>query len=505
MELNERLTQLGEILVALSANPIPSQQFQLLADYSNLVLPFDFLAICLVDADQRGYWIHSLVGQPTGAGFVRLFSFDEGITGQVIRHNRRQVTENLYEHPAATADLEGILHQAGWRAAVVVPLRQEENVLGALYFAAQPPQQYHTEDVQIANLLAAGLSAALANTRLYQALADERSTLAAVLRSTQDAVVMINDQGTILLLNPAAGKKLGVEPVTAVGHPLTQVIQNEPLLKLFTNPQNQRVEITLPDASIAQVELVQVESDYGELIGWAAILRDITLLKQLEQMKNEFVNTVSHDLKNPISTIRLAADLLPQAGSLNEQQLNIQQRITETAVYMNELVTDLLDLSKIEARFDMEITPLDIAQLAQEVIQNLLPSAEKKTQHLNSHLPVTLLVLGNRNRLRQVLVNLIGNSIKYTPPGGTIQVNMSRQAGQALVQIQDDGIGIPPADLPFVFDKFYRVRNEHTRHIKGTGLGLAISKSIIEANNGRIWAESTPGNGSTFLFTLPLA
>lgn len=505
MELNERLTQLSEILVALTATPIPSQQFQLLADYSSLVLPFDFLAICLVDADQQGYWVHPLVGQPAKISITRLFSVTEGIVGQVIRHNRRQVTENLHQHPAATADLEGSFNLSGWDAALVVPLRQEENVLGALYFAARPPQQYQAEDVQIANLLAAGLSAALANTRLYQALADERSTLAAVLRSTQDAVVMVNNQGTILLLNPAAGKKLGVEPVTAVGHPLTQVIQNGPLLELFTHPQNQIVEITLPDASIAQVELVQVESDYGELIGWAAILRDITLLKQLEQMKNEFVNTVSHDLKNPISTIQLAADLLPQAGNLNEQQHNIQQRITETAVYMNELVTDLLDLGKIEARFDMEITPLDITQLTQEVIQNLLPSAEKKTQHLGSHLPAAFLVLGNRNRLRQVLANLIGNSIKYTPPGGTIRVDITRETEQALIRIQDNGIGIPPADLPFVFDKFYRVRNEHTRYIKGTGLGLAISKSIIEASNGRIWAESTPGNGSTFLFTLPLA
>lgn len=502
MTLSERLTQVGEILVALSSTPIPSQQFQTLADYVNLVIPCDFLAICLQDLDIQGYLVHVLVGD-----FVspRLFSPDEGIPGQVIQSNRSILVDDLLAHPAKTADLEGLCIQQGLQTALVTPLRQEKKAIGALFFAAYAPTRYNTEDAQIGNLLAAGLSAVLENSRLYQALADERSTMAAVLRSVGDAVLMVNEQNIVLLVNPAAGKMLQLDPITAVGQPLPSITPNLAILELFAQCKPDVTEVQLPHGSIAQASLVPVVSDYGEAIGWAAIFRDITLFKQLEQMKNDFVNTVSHDLKNPISTILLSANLMDKVGTLNERQLDLQGRVTETANYMNELVSDLLDLGKIEAGFDMEIALFDVVQVVQSVLLAIQPNIERKNHQLFADLSPELLILGNKNRIRQVLTNIIGNAVKYTPEGGTIWVTVEAEPTQAVIQVQDDGIGIPATDLPYIFDKFYRVRNENTKNIKGTGLGLAITKSIVEANNGRIWAESIPGKGTTFTVTFPLA
>lgn len=502
MTLSERLTQVGEILVALSSTPIPSQQFQTLADYVNLVIPCDFLAICLQDLDEQGYLVHSLVGDFI---FPRLFALNEGIPGLVIQSNRYILADDLQVHPAAMADLEGVCTQWGLQSALATPLRQEKKAIGALFFAAHTPTRYTAEDVQIGNLLAAGLSAVLETSRLYQALADERSTMAAVLRSVEDAVLMVNEQNTVLLVNPAAGHMLQLDPITAVGQPLSSIATNSAILQLFAQRKPEVTEVQLPTGNIAQASLVPVVSDYGEAIGWAAIFRDITLFKQLEQMKNDFVNTVSHDLKNPISTILLSAGLLEKVGDLNERQLDLQGRVMETANYMNELVSDLLDLGKIEAGFDMEFAPFDLVQVMQSVLVALQPNVERRKQQIFSDIPVKLLIVGNRNRIRQVLTNIIGNAVKYTPDGGTIWITLKVESAQAVLQVQDNGIGIPATDLPYIFDKFYRVRDEKTKNIKGTGLGLAITKSIVEANNGRIWAESTPGKGTLFTVTLPLA
>jgi signal transduction histidine kinase len=253
-------------------------------------------------------------------------------------------------------------------------------------------------------------------------------------------------------------------------------------------------------------------------VGWAAVFHDITLLKQLAQMKTTFVNTVSHDLKNPIGTILLSADLLPRMAPLTPQQEDLRGRIVNTANYMNQLVSDLLDLGKLEVGIANNMEPLNLTALVEEAMSSLSMQVQEKQMDLRLHLPATMPVMGDRGRLLQVLVNLISNAVKYTPARGQVVIKMIPGAtgpitvpaeGDAAAQkfvtlaVQDNGIGIPAADLPFIFDEFYRVQNQATENIKGTGLGLAIVKRIVEAHGGYIWAESVEGKGSTFSFFLP--
>jgi two-component system, OmpR family, phosphate regulon sensor histidine kinase PhoR len=517
MNFNERLAYLGELLITLSGSPVPSHQFQALADYAHNVIPCDYLAICLIEPDQNGYRIHSLQGTAGGAIPSQPFTLEEGLVGHVLQRNRSVIATNLATDNRGSADVEGVASRLGLCSALVTPLRQGDTALGAIYFASCQSDVYGHEELQLADLLSSGLSASLETTRLYQALLDERSTLAAVLSSSRDAVLVVNPQGTILLANPAVSDMLGLDAAAITGQSLYEAVDNPAVHHLFNRAEPGIVELQLVNGRTTQASLTPVTTAFGERVGWAATFRDITVLKQLEQMKNEFVSIVSHDLKNPISSITLAANLLAKAGELNQEQEEIRRRLLETAEYMNELVSDLLDLGKIEAGLDMKREPFDLSRQVVDVMEQLLPQIEARQQELRLSIPEEVTAVGHPDRIKQALLNLVGNAIKYTPPKGRIEIMVAEapasqypQAAAAtsdrliVVRVTDNGIGIPADSLPFLFDKFYRVRNAQTESIQGTGLGLAITRSIIETHDGRIWVESVEGQGSSFVFYLPI-
>ena len=526
--LEQRLANLSDLLVALLSSPVPSDQFQYLADNARKVIACDYLAICLLDPDdpdgESAYRVHSLLGFAGGAIPQRRFKIDEGIVGYVIQSMAPYLSDDLTTDKYSSPDLEGIVGKLGIVKGLVAPLHQDDRPLGALFFAAQPATQYDAQDLEIALRLANGLSGALENSRIYQLLADDRSTLEAVLRSTQDAVLLVNIQGRVLMSNPAVRDMFNLNEAELIGRSLHETVDNRDLIRLFASGESGVVEVPLTDGRTTQASLAPVGTSYGEQIGWAAVFRDISVLKQLEQMKNDFVNTVSHDLKNPISTILLAANLIKRLGPLEEGQVQMHDRIVGTANYMNELVSDLLDLGRITAGLDMDTEPINLIELVEDVLATLTVQLEEKGHHLNLHLSDSAIVLGDEARLKQVLLNLVGNAIKYTPDKGQITISVTtaeasnlvennqgieemsarlEQESLVVIRVQDNGFGIPAVDVPHIFDRFFRVQSDDTTDIKGTGLGLAIAKSIVEAHDGRIWVESEQGRGSTFAFYLP--
>jgi signal transduction histidine kinase len=197
--------------------------------------------------------------------------------------------------------------------------------------------------------------------------------------------------------------------------------------------------------------------------------------------------------------------MLHRTGPLASEQLEALTQIRETADYMGELVGDLLELGRIEAGLGLSVSQVDIVKLVRAVVGDLYSQIEAASLTIALEGAERVTVSGDRERLRQVLVNLLDNAVKYTPAGGEIVVSVEESGVRAIIRIADTGLGIPEASLPHIFDKFYRVRSAATAGISGTGLGLAIARSIVEAHDGRMWVESAEGEGSTFAFAMPLA
>jgi two-component system NtrC family sensor kinase len=238
-------------------------------------------------------------------------------------------------------------------------------------------------------------------------------------------------------------------------------------------------------------------------VGQAIVMQDITHLKELDRIKSEFVTTVSHDLRSPLTAILGYVELIERAGPVTEQQQDFIRRVQMSVQQMTQLVTAMLDLGRIEAGLDAAKENARLGALASYAIENLRALAEAKELKLEVDLPTDLpMVTGVPLRLRQLVTNLVDNAIKYTPAGGTVRVRAESDDGQVVLQVSDTGPGIPAADQPYLFDKFFRASNVPKDAI-GTGLGLSIVKSIVDSHGGRIWVDSTLGEGTTFTVVLP--
>jgi len=325
----------------------------------------------------------------------------------------------------------------------------------------------------------------------------------AVLQAAQDVIVVVDEENNVLLCNAAARAVLNLGELVRLRRPVAETIPHPALLSMFSQiretGQEIRSEVPLDDGRTFNAQLTPVPG-----VGCVLVMQDITHLKEMDRVKSEFVTAVSHDLRTPLTTIQGYIELLPRAGSLTEQQEEFIQHVHRSLDTITELVNNLLDSDRLEAGLDLEMLPCDLLKVIEKAIEDFRPQVEQRKQELRWDLPETLpLVLGNRHRLRQVLDNLLTNALKYTQQGGWIAVSALEDNGHVVVHVADNGIGILPAQQPYIFDKFYRVESEETLRITGTGLGLSIVKTVVEKHNGRVWVESKAGVGSTFSFVLP--
>jgi signal transduction histidine kinase len=238
--------------------------------------------------------------------------------------------------------------------------------------------------------------------------------------------------------------------------------------------------------------------------GFVVVLHDISRFKELEKVKDEFIATASHDLRTPITSVNGFSHLMRQAGPLNEMQSDFLTRIQDAAVHMGRLVENMLNLAKMDLGQELKREKVDLSQLLTKVADEFKPHAQAKGQTLAlEQTAAGSLVSGDELQLLQALRNLIGNAIKYTPQDGVVTIRLEQKDGRSLIKIRDTGYGIPAASLPFIFNRFYRVRNNGHSEVEGNGLGLAIVKSIIEQHEGEVTVESEPGVGSCFTVSLP--
>lgn len=334
-------------------------------------------------------------------------------------------------------------------------------------------------------------------------LLEEKNKLAAVLAHMADGVLMMDTRGHLLVMNPSAVEMLrgtapGDQPVQPLREGLARALQSRDELS---------EEIPLHDGRIARAIYSPVRAEHGEVIGYVIILHDITELRRLAELKTEFVSDVSHELKTPLASIKGLAEILLDGALQEKDGQRFLVSIGREVDRMARLVKDLLNLSKIESGVvKMDARPFDLGGLIAEVVDDVHARAQGNRVAIEVAVNGPAWASGDRDRLEQVVVNLLDNALRYSPSESAIRVDVRREGDMWRVDVKDAGIGIPSRDLERIFQRFYRVDKARSRDKGGTGLGLAIARQIIDRLGGRIWASSEgEGKGSVFSFTLPVA
>lgn len=337
--------------------------------------------------------------------------------------------------------------------------------------------------------------------------------LETVLNYMPSGVLLLNSRGEIILANPAAETILGITEANYLGRHNLEVIRNYHLNERAKETLNSGDLIT-GDLKLLYPEEREIRAYYAPLPlekaaqGVLVVLHDITALRRLERMRTDFVANASHELRTPLTAIKGFAETLLD-GALADPQTSRKfvSIIDQEAERLIRLVEDLLDLAKLEAeKMEMEKRPLSLSSLVAEVVLELQPRMHKGGLTLEVDVSPDLpQILGDSGWLHQVLLNLLDNSIKYTPSGGRIKVGAWLEGNEIKVEVDDTGVGIPQKDLPRIFERFYRVDKARSRQLGGTGLGLSIVKHVIEKHGGKIGIKSEEGKGTKVWFTLPLA
>jgi two-component system phosphate regulon sensor histidine kinase PhoR len=338
-------------------------------------------------------------------------------------------------------------------------------------------------------------------------LRQEQAKATAILDGMIEGVIAVDGRDVILLLNARARSMFGLEATRGEGKPFLEVIRNTELREAFREARaasegsvsNREVRLVSPVNRRVEVNAVPLR--LGHEVGVVMVLHDVTELRRLEQVRTEFVANVSHELRTPLTAIQGYLETL-LTGALEEREnarrfLEIVFRHTER---LGRLLNDLTDLSNIElGRVSLKLAPTRLDEAVDAVMAIMSAKAQSGRVALRSQLPRDLPpVLADRDRLVQILLNLVDNAVKYTPEGGRVTVRAQEPAeGHIEIDVVDTGIGIPPADLPRITERFYRVDKARSRELGGTGLGLAIVKHLVFAHNGLLRIESEPGRGTT--------
>ena len=443
-----------------------------------------------------------------GEGSNLYSSLDEQILA-LTRQQERLVQPNT-NRPRLLNFARGIARP---ESLIAIALRHENLYYGTLWVAYEKSHSFSEEEVRFIVTLASQATLAAANTRLFLNAEVGRQRLAAILASSPDPVLVTDQRDRLLLANPAAWQALEVSPASAIlssadeGQPTEQIISQSELLEMLrsSNTEKQTQEVTLPDGRVYLATATSVLAE-GQRVGRVCVMRDVTHFKELDALKSDFVATVSHDLRSPLTLMRGYATMLEMVGQLNEQQVGYVRKIVDGVESMARLVNNLLDLGRIDAGVGLQLEMIPVHDVIERVVNSLQLQAAQKHITLTYEFPQQTIPLieGDQALLQQALHNLVENAIKYTRAEGKVHVSVNVHASEMAFEICDNGIGVSPMDLPRLFEKFYRGAQQAAREQRGTGLGLAIVKSIAERHGGAVRAESQLGKGSTFTLTIPL-
>jgi PAS domain S-box-containing protein len=459
----------------------------------------------------------------------------EGLAGWVVQNREAVLVGDLHLDSRWVRSSTGQDH----RSSIVAPLLVGEDVIGVLMIFHRVEAFFGAEILNLVKAIASQVAVAINNAHLYELIRDQAERLGSMLRKEQeeasrsqaileavaDGVLVTGGDNTITFANTSIERILSVRADNMLGQALESfggLFGNaaewmETIRRWSEEPSSHEQgdtyaqQLELETGRIALIHLAPVIFQ-NDFLGTVSIFRDITHEVEVDRLKSEFVATVSHELRTPMTSIKGYADILLMgaAGAFNENQAHFLQIIKNNAERLNVLVNDLLDISRIESgRVTLTPQPIDLRDMAEDVLGEMLRRSQddNKPMALSLDAPKDLpRVLGDPERVRQIIVNLMDNAYHYTPENGTIKIHMQILNGKEIqVDVEDNGVGIPVQDQSRIFERFHRGEHPLVLATPGTGLGLPIVRQLVEMHNGRIWMNSRgiPGEGSVFSFTLP--
>jgi signal transduction histidine kinase len=279
------------------------------------------------------------------------------------------------------------------------------------------------------------------------------------------------------------------------------VLDDTELLAVYTEAIKLRETVT-QEVQMPNGRTYSAHLSFRPNLGCIIVLQDITEAKETDQLKNELIATVSHDLKQPLTVMQGYLELLTMSTQMEGRPLEYVRSAQRSISNMRGLIDDLLSLAKIESGIQLNMRPLDLKSILVRCISDLEGATEAKSISVTLDVPEGMMVQGDHLSLGQIFNNLIGNAVKYTPPEGKVSIHAERRGDAVVITVADTGLGISPEDQAKIFNRFYRVRRPETEMIDGTGLGLAIVKRLVELHRGHIGVDSRLGEGSRFIVTL---
>ncbi|MBI2865551.1 MAG: PAS domain S-box protein [Chloroflexi bacterium] len=440
----------------------------------------------------------------------------------------RQVltVQQAVEVPDVESDLLSPAERERWRkvglqSALGVPLIAGDRAIGLLALGDVRPKRFDEGEKRLCLAVAQQAAVAIERSRLHQTVAEERERLDAIVQSTSDGIVVVDGDRHIISMNPAMEALSGWTIGEVQGRPCWEIFRsrdrNEVSLCETACPMLQAIEAGSPvpyveaaiatrdgqrrelSVSYAFIRRSSTERSYG-----VAVCRDITKVREVEKLKEEFVSLISHDLRNPLAVIQGRAQFLERlftrsnAGNLERSSA---AAIVTSAKRMNTMIQDLVDSSRLESgQLSLDVRPLDLRAFLSELFERSVGVMDVGRISVAQPADVPP-VLADPDRLERVFINLLSNALKYSSQDSEVVVGGQATAEVVTIAVSDAGAGIAAEDLPHVFERFYRAKGE--RRTDGLGLGLYITRMLVEAHGGRIWVESELARGSTFYFTLP--
>lgn len=525
-QLTEQLEAVSRAHVAVTAalGRLPEQSYhavlKTIAERASALTNARFAAVGIGGDPERPFDAWTAVGMPEEiVALIGRSPRARGVLGEIARKGEVVRVRDVRTHPAFEGLPNGHLPITSFLGA---PIRHHGEQIGNVFLAnKQDADEFSAADQQVVEMLAARAGAALDAARFYTTMGMERAWLQNVIDQMPEALLLVDDHGRITLENRglvALASDTG--ELDPFGNPLRLDLRAptgeripgdaRPYVRALRGQEVRREEMLVRRSDGALVPVMvsaaPVRDRAGEIAGATMLVQDLTTQKELERLREEWSSIIAHDLRQPVSVITAATQLLPRLhqGSLPDEERKMVQRIASATATLRRMIDELLDSSRIEAhRMHIEPRPVSLPPLIKDVVERTPEIAARCELHVDPRAMTT--VAADPERIEQVVSNLVSNAAKYAAPASPIRVDVAPHGDKVEVTVTNKGPGIEPDELPHLFSRFKRTRASRQARIAGLGLGLYICKGLVEAHHGRIWAESTPGDTTSFHFTLPVA